>query len=70
MAAFEKASGVKIPVKICERRVGDVDEMYASAALAEKELKWKCQYGLDEMCKIAQLFSTIMSVHLFIYHYC
>lgn len=51
VAAFEKASGVKIPVKFCERRVGDIDENYASAALAEKELNWKCQYGLEDMCK-------------------
>ena len=52
VAAFEKASGVKIPVQFCERRVGDIDENYTSAALAEKELNWKCQYGLEEMCKI------------------
>jgi len=51
VAAFEKASGVKIPVKFCERRVGDIDENFTSAALAEKELGWKCKYGLEEMCK-------------------
>ena len=52
VTAFVKASGVKIPVRICDRRPGDIDEMYASAALAEKELNWKCQYSLEDMCKL------------------
>ena len=60
VAAFEKASGVKIPVQFCERRVGDIDENYTSAALAEKELNWKCQYGLEEMCKILHPSSITM----------
>lgn len=58
VAAFEKASGVKIPVRICDRRPGDIDEMYASAALAEKELNWKCQYSLEDMCKHVWVFQS------------
>ncbi|MCI19466.1 UDP-glucose 4-epimerase-like [Trifolium medium] len=39
--AFEKASGKKIPVKLCPRRPGDATEVYASTEKAEKELGWK-----------------------------
>ncbi|XP_033737485.1 UDP-glucose 4-epimerase-like [Pecten maximus] len=49
--AFEKASGKKVPHKICPRRPGDVGSCYANAELAEKELGWKATRGLDEMCE-------------------
>lgn len=49
VAAFEKASGKKIPVKLCPRRPGDATEVYASTEKAEKELGWKAKYGIDEM---------------------
>lgn len=51
--AFEKASGVKIPVVYKERRPGDVEYSYASVGKAEKLLNWKAQYNLDDMCKDA-----------------
>ncbi|KAK8946073.1 Bifunctional UDP-glucose 4-epimerase and UDP-xylose 4-epimerase 1 [Platanthera guangdongensis] len=41
VAAFEKASGKKIPMKLCARRPGDATEVYASTEKAEKELGWK-----------------------------
>ncbi|KAK2385048.1 UDP-glucose 4-epimerase Uge1 [Trifolium repens] len=49
--AFEKASGKKIPVKLCPRRAGDATEVYASTEKAEKELGWKAKYGVAEMCR-------------------
>ncbi|KAL1364464.1 hypothetical protein HN51_012656 [Arachis hypogaea] len=51
VAAFEKASGKKIPIKLCPRRPGDATEVYASTAKAEKELGWKAKYGVEEMCR-------------------
>ena len=33
------------------RRAGDVPACYASSAKAERELGWKAQYGLEEMCR-------------------
>ncbi|KAK4770666.1 hypothetical protein SAY87_031198 [Trapa incisa] len=51
VAAFEKASGKKIPVKLCPRRPGDATQVYASTEKAEKELGWKAKYGVDEMCR-------------------
>ena len=48
--AFEKASGKKIAYKIAPRRGGDIAECYADPSLAEKELGWKAQRGIEEMC--------------------
>ncbi|CAB3996828.1 UDP-glucose 4-epimerase [Paramuricea clavata] len=49
--AVEKSSGKKIAYKITERRAGDVATCYADPTLAEKELGWKTERSLDEMCK-------------------
>ncbi|KAJ7952354.1 UDP-glucose 4-epimerase [Quillaja saponaria] len=51
VAAFEKASGKKIPTKLGPRRPGDATAVYASTEKAEKELGWKARYGIDEMCR-------------------
>jgi UDP-glucose 4-epimerase len=48
---FEEATGVKIPYVIGPRRPGDIDECYSSASLAEKELGWKAENGIREMCE-------------------
>lgn len=49
--AVEKASGKKIHYKITERRAGDVASCYADPSLAEKELNWKTERSLEEMCE-------------------
>ncbi|KAJ9147880.1 hypothetical protein P3X46_029996 [Hevea brasiliensis] len=51
VAAFEKASGKKIPIKLCPRRPGDATAVYASTDKAAKELNWKAKYGIAEMCR-------------------
>ena len=48
--AFEQVSGKKIPYKIVGRRAGDVASCFASANLAEKELGFKAEKTLVEMC--------------------
>ena len=48
---FEKATGVKIPYVIGPRRPGDIDECYASAERAARELGWKAENGIREMCE-------------------
>ncbi len=50
---FEAATGVKIPYSIKPRRPGDIATCYANADLAEKELGWKAQNGILEMCEDA-----------------
>ena len=48
--AFEKASGVKVPYKIAPRRPGDLATCYSDPSKAERELGWKAEKGIDEMC--------------------
>ncbi len=48
---FEKVSGKKISYEIIERRAGDVDKTYADPSLANKELNWKAERNLQDMCK-------------------
>ncbi len=49
--AFEEASGKEIPYVIDPRRPGDIAECYADPAKAGKELGWKAEYDLLQMCK-------------------
>src|ERR1700704_5037878 len=51
--AFERVSGRPIPFERVARRAGDVAECYADPSLAEKALRWKAEYGLDDMCRDA-----------------
>jgi UDP-glucose 4-epimerase len=48
--AFEKASGKTVPYKIVERRPGDIATCYADTALAERELGWRAERNIDQMC--------------------
>ena len=48
---FEKVNGVKVPYSIKPRRAGDIAICYSDPTKAEKELGWKAQYGLEEMCR-------------------
>lgn len=50
VAAFEKASGVKIPYEIKSRRAGDIDEFYANAEKAKKLFNWETKYDIEKMC--------------------
>lgn len=50
VAAFEKASGRKIPYQIDPRRPGDIDASYADAHKAKALLGWQAELSLDEMC--------------------
>ncbi len=50
---FEQATGKTIPYQIAGRRAGDAPAVYADAILAEKELGWKAQLGLDDICRDA-----------------
>jgi len=49
--AFEKVNGVSVPYTIMPRRAGDIATCYSAPDKAEKELGWKAQYGIEEMCR-------------------
>lgn len=48
--AFEKACGHSIAYQIKPRRAGDIATCYCDPSKAAKELGWKAQYGIEEMC--------------------
>ena len=49
--AFEEANGLKVPYEFKPRRAGDVPQCYADPAKAERELGWKAQRDLKDMCR-------------------
>lgn len=49
--AFEKANGLKVPYSIKPRRPGDIDTCYSDPAKAMRELGWKAEFGIEEMCR-------------------
>jgi UDP-glucose 4-epimerase len=51
--AFEAASGQRVPYRIVDRRPGDIAQCYADPSRAERELGWKAQRGIAEMCRDA-----------------
>lgn len=51
--AFERATGVKVPLRFGPRREGDIASYYADPSLAERELGWKAELGLEQMCRDA-----------------
>ncbi len=51
IAAYEKASGIKINYLIAPRRPGDVAKCYADPHKAHKILGWRAENGVDDMCR-------------------
>ncbi len=51
--AFEEANGIKVPYVIKPRRPGDIATCYSDPSKAEKELDWKAQYSIVDMCRDA-----------------
>lgn len=57
---FEKVNKVKVNYEISPRRDGDVEAIYADCKLAEKELNWKAELGLEDMLISAWNFQQKM----------
>jgi UDP-glucose 4-epimerase len=53
IAAFERATGVKLNYSITGRRAGDIEKIWADASLANSELNWKTEIDLDEAMETA-----------------
>lgn len=49
--AFEKASGIKINYRVVERRPGDAAISYSDFSKANRELGWKAEKSIEDMCK-------------------
>lgn len=49
--AFEETTGIRVPYVIRERRAGDVAVSYSDPAKAERELGWRAEYDIFDMCR-------------------
>jgi len=56
--AFEDCIAEEIPFRIEDRRPGDAPAVYAQPELAEAELNWKAELGLERMCEDAWRWQT------------
>lgn len=48
--AFSKSCGKELPYEFAPRRAGDLPAFWADPAFAGKELGWKAERGIQEMC--------------------
>jgi UDP-glucose 4-epimerase len=51
VAAFERASGVKVPYRVEGRRPGDIAAIWADPTSANVELGWSANLTVDDMCR-------------------
>lgn len=49
--AFEQATGQAVPYQFAPRRPGDVATCYADPGLAQRELGWRAQRDIEQMCR-------------------
>ena len=49
--AFEKVNGLKLPVKMCPRRPGDIKTVFADVSKVWRELGWKTRYTIEDICR-------------------
>ncbi len=47
--AFEQTTGVKLNYEIVDRRPGDIEKIWANTTMANDDLGWKAELGLEEM---------------------
>ncbi len=53
IAAFEKASGLKLKYTVTGRRAGDIEKIWADPSLANRELGWKTEISIEEAMETA-----------------
>jgi UDP-glucose 4-epimerase len=51
LRAFERASGRRIPYVVAARRAGDIASCWADPARAQRELGWRAQRSIEQMCE-------------------
>lgn len=52
-AAFERQIEKGVPYKIMERRIGDIESMFASNEKAKRDLNWRPEFSLQDMVSSA-----------------
>ncbi|MFI5136374.1 MAG: UDP-glucose 4-epimerase GalE [Sphingobacteriales bacterium] len=61
IAAFERATGVKLNYEIGPRRTGDVEQVWGDVTKSENELHWKAELGIDTMMSSAWEWEKYLS---------
>lgn len=51
--AFMRVNNINVPYSIKPRRPGDIATCYCDPTKAERELGWKAQFGIEDMCRDA-----------------
>lgn len=51
VTTFEKTNDIKVPYTIVGRRLGDIATSYCDPTKAMKELNWKAEKTLEDMCR-------------------
>lgn len=51
VTTFEKVNNIKVNYKIVDRRPGDLPEYYADPSKALKELNWKTEKTIEDICR-------------------
>ena len=51
VTTFEKVNNIKVNYKIVDRRPGDLPEYFADSTKALKELKWKTEKTIEDICR-------------------
>lgn len=64
VAAFERATGRRIPVRVGPRRPGDIPAVWADATRAREVLGWTAQCTLEDACRDAMRWRRWWSEHL------
>lgn len=58
VAAFERATGVRVPYRITARRPGDIAATWADPSKANRELGWSTVKTVEDMCEDAWRWQT------------
>ena len=53
VTTFEKVNNIKVNYKIVDRRSGDLAEYYADSSKASRELGWKTEKTIEDICRDA-----------------
>jgi len=58
VATFIKVTGVDVPYEFAPKRAGDLAEFYADPSKALKELSWKTEKTIEDMCRDSWRFAS------------
>jgi UDP-glucose 4-epimerase len=61
--AFEAATGRNIPLRMADRRPGDIAEYYADPGFAREALGWRAELRIEHMCRDAWRWQQWQTEH-------